>query len=232
MDADLSDVFNDGGPNASFKSFFSREISKWRRAHRPLPGSEAAVKMTRVDFNAIFVEAWLGWSAQQELERSAGSNSITTAWEGCGLYPYNREPPYWKAAIAAFGQREGLAKLAASETDAPAAQLGEWSSTSMTATPSASTLASLADAFAIVVSPTPSLTDSCAGRADDVGCSFRCIVECGCESRPVTPVAWVSRRAGRSLGGCASLRVAWGCASLRVAWGCAPLRVAWACCTG
>jgi hypothetical protein len=65
--------------------------------------------MTRVDFNAIFCTAWLTWTRQQQLELGAGGNSIMTGWRGTGLHPYNRDAPYWSAAIAQFGQREELA---------------------------------------------------------------------------------------------------------------------------
>ena len=112
---------NDGGPNASFKSTLADKISAWRHTHRALPGIQALIKMTRADFNAIFAQAWLTWTAKQRAERASGGNSIMTGWRGTGLYPFNREAPYWSAAIAKFGQREELAQshtLAAGRTHA------------------------------------------------------------------------------------------------------------------
>ena len=100
---------NDGGPNASFKSALGDAIAKWRSVHRPLPGSEAIVKMTRADFNRIFSQTWLTWTKRMRIEKAAGGNAITTGWRGTGLFPYNRDAPYWSAAISKFGKREELA---------------------------------------------------------------------------------------------------------------------------
>ena len=49
----------------------------------------------------------------QALERRSGGNSIVTAWRGTGLYPYDRDAPYWSAAIAKFGKRDDLAQSTA-----------------------------------------------------------------------------------------------------------------------
>ncbi|MGA1302388.1 MAG: hypothetical protein ACO3X3_07855, partial [Burkholderiaceae bacterium] len=77
---------NDNGPNASFKSVLGDAVSEWRSVRRPLPGMEALVKMTRADFNLVFVNAWVSWTRrmQQQRERT-GTNCIVTAWEGTGL---------------------------------------------------------------------------------------------------------------------------------------------------
>jgi len=76
------------------------------------------MKMERADFNKIFVSAWSRWQRQQELERAVGTNSITTAWRGTGLFPYNRKSLYWEAAIAKFGKREELAGASANGEEA------------------------------------------------------------------------------------------------------------------
>jgi hypothetical protein len=104
---------NDGGANASWKSTIGDAISAWRRKHRPLPGSESILKMTRADWNLIYSTAWIKWKRQQtQLLRDVGSNSITTGWAGTGLAPYTRDAPYWDAALSKWGRRDELSKSA------------------------------------------------------------------------------------------------------------------------
>lgn len=53
---------NDGVPNVSFNTMLGDAIISWRETHRPLPGSEAKVKMKWADFNAMFTKGWLTWT--------------------------------------------------------------------------------------------------------------------------------------------------------------------------
>ena len=98
---------NDCGANSSFKSKIGSSVAQFRASHRSLPGSERLMRLTRGDFNEIFLRAWhtfKSWS-QHELAE-LGTNATKSGWKGTGLCPYNRRPPNWEAAIARFGQRE------------------------------------------------------------------------------------------------------------------------------
>ena len=68
--------------------------------------------MTRADFNECVVKAWLTWRREQllKLNSSAKRNSVTSAWAGTGLHPYNRKSVFWEAAISTFGKRETLSQ--------------------------------------------------------------------------------------------------------------------------
>merc|ERR1712070_694350 len=82
---------NDCGPNSSLKSRLGDAVAQFRASHRPLPGSEGLMRLTRGNFNEIFVQAWLtfqNWSLQDLAQ--LGTNAIKSGWKGTGLCPYNR----------------------------------------------------------------------------------------------------------------------------------------------
>ena len=115
---------NDCGPNSSLKSRLGDAVAQFRASHRPLPGSEGLMRLTRGNFNEIFVQAWLtfqNWSLQDLAQ--LGTNAIKSGWKGTGLCPYNRRPPNWEAAIARFGQRDELQVSAECEMPRGAAEV-------------------------------------------------------------------------------------------------------------
>ena len=79
---------NDGGVNASWKSWLGDAIAEWRATHRPLLGSEKAMKMTRGDFNAIFADAWLTWKEAMRHEKEGSWDQLHhDRVEGHGIVP-------------------------------------------------------------------------------------------------------------------------------------------------
>ena len=115
---------NDCGPNASLKSRLGDAVAQYRASHRLLPGIEGLNKLTRGNFNQIFVQAWLTFQQRSQLDLAQlGKNAIKSGWKATGLCPYNRKPPNWEAAIARFGQREEVQITGECEMPRGAAQV-------------------------------------------------------------------------------------------------------------
>ena len=111
---------NDGGANESFGRILGDGdvgLRKWRNSNRSMPGLQNLAKLTRRDFNAVFVAVYMKFvRIEKESLATLGSNSITAGWVGTGLEPYQRNPPFWRAAISSFGKREELAVVGSSSS--------------------------------------------------------------------------------------------------------------------
>ena len=85
----LSRMMTAAPTRTSFKSKIGDSVAQFRASHRSLPGSERLMRLTRGDFNEIFLRAWhtfKSWSQHELAELD--TNATKSGWKGTGLCPY------------------------------------------------------------------------------------------------------------------------------------------------